>query len=128
MIDNLRLENQLTELTSLVRQLAIGQHQSNAQETESDNAEIVGAITGYQYGRQSYPSRRYYKTSAESESRAVYYPKIQIHEKHVGSEPKQLSTASSKIPRTTIPTSATIGSTIGQFTFNGRVDEADECK
>ncbi|RDY01002.1 hypothetical protein CR513_15729, partial [Mucuna pruriens] len=26
-IDNLRLENQLTELTSLVRQLAIGQHQ-----------------------------------------------------------------------------------------------------
>ncbi|RDX76762.1 hypothetical protein CR513_43207, partial [Mucuna pruriens] len=26
-IDNPRLENQLTELTSLVRQLAIGQHQ-----------------------------------------------------------------------------------------------------
>ncbi|RDX88484.1 hypothetical protein CR513_29917, partial [Mucuna pruriens] len=28
-IDNLRLENQLTQLTSLVRQLAIGQHQPN---------------------------------------------------------------------------------------------------
>ncbi|RDX95400.1 hypothetical protein CR513_22101, partial [Mucuna pruriens] len=28
-VDNLRLENQLTELTSLVRQLAVGQHQPN---------------------------------------------------------------------------------------------------
>ncbi|RDX94936.1 hypothetical protein CR513_22612, partial [Mucuna pruriens] len=28
-IDNLRLENQLTELTSLVRQLAVGQHQAS---------------------------------------------------------------------------------------------------
>ncbi|RDY11048.1 hypothetical protein CR513_04350, partial [Mucuna pruriens] len=26
-VDNLRLENQLTELTSLVRKLAVGQHQ-----------------------------------------------------------------------------------------------------
>ncbi|RDY11559.1 hypothetical protein CR513_03750, partial [Mucuna pruriens] len=64
-MDNLRLENQLTELTSLVRQLAIGQHQPIAavkacgictsvehptdmcptlQETEPDHPESVGAI------------------------------------------------------------------------------------
>ncbi|RDY09840.1 hypothetical protein CR513_05729, partial [Mucuna pruriens] len=64
-VDNLRLENQLIELTSLVRQLAIGQHQPNIaarvcgictsvehptnifptlQEIESDRPESVGAI------------------------------------------------------------------------------------
>ncbi|RDY12468.1 hypothetical protein CR513_02726, partial [Mucuna pruriens] len=62
---NLRLENQLSELTSLVRQLVVGQHQPNMvakvygictsmehptdlcqmlQETESDQPENVGAI------------------------------------------------------------------------------------
>ncbi|RDX61444.1 hypothetical protein CR513_60324, partial [Mucuna pruriens] len=72
-IDNLRLENQFTELTSLVRQLAIGEHQPFAvintfgictsvehhtdmcptlQETESDHSESVGSIGGYQYGKQ----------------------------------------------------------------------------
>ncbi|RDX75046.1 hypothetical protein CR513_45121, partial [Mucuna pruriens] len=77
-VDNLRLENQLTELTSLVRQLAIGQHQPSIatrvcgictfgkhptdmcpalQETELDHSESVGAISGYQYGKQSYQSR-----------------------------------------------------------------------
>ncbi|RDX90582.1 hypothetical protein CR513_27536, partial [Mucuna pruriens] len=74
-IDNLRLENQLTELTSLVRQLAIGQHQPSMavrvcgictfvehptnmcltlQETESDHLKSIGAIGGYQYENQSY--------------------------------------------------------------------------
>ncbi|RDY09611.1 hypothetical protein CR513_06000, partial [Mucuna pruriens] len=70
---NQRLENQLTELTSLVRQLAIGQNQPvmaakvcgictsvehptdmcpTLQETESDQPENVGAIGGFQYGKQ----------------------------------------------------------------------------
>ncbi|RDX90311.1 hypothetical protein CR513_27841, partial [Mucuna pruriens] len=70
-IDNLRLENQLAKLTSLVRQLVVEQHQPSAsvrvygictsvelptnaspivQENKSDNAEIVGSIGGYQYG------------------------------------------------------------------------------
>ncbi|RDY02053.1 hypothetical protein CR513_14535, partial [Mucuna pruriens] len=52
-IDNLILENQLIELTSLVRQLAV-EHPTvmcpTLQETESDNTEIVGAISGNQYG------------------------------------------------------------------------------
>ncbi|RDY07909.1 hypothetical protein CR513_07917, partial [Mucuna pruriens] len=75
---NQRLENQLTELTSLVRQLAIGQHQPamaaklcgictsvehptdmcpTLQETESDQPENVGAIGGFQYGKQPYQNR-----------------------------------------------------------------------
>ncbi|RDY12960.1 hypothetical protein CR513_02182, partial [Mucuna pruriens] len=67
----------LTELTSLVRQLAVGQHQPSIvasvcgictsvehptnmcptlQETESNNLESVAAISGYLYGKQSYQS------------------------------------------------------------------------
>ncbi|RDX77998.1 hypothetical protein CR513_41794, partial [Mucuna pruriens] len=67
-IENLRLENQLIELTSLVKQLAIGQYQPSAtakvcdictstehptnmcptlQETESDYPASVGTIGGY---------------------------------------------------------------------------------
>ncbi|RDX86425.1 hypothetical protein CR513_32236, partial [Mucuna pruriens] len=77
-VDNLRLENQLTELTSLVRQLVIGQHQPNIaakvcgictsgdhptdlcstlQEIESNQRDNVGAIGGYQYAKQPQPFR-----------------------------------------------------------------------
>ncbi|RDX78891.1 hypothetical protein CR513_40759, partial [Mucuna pruriens] len=76
-VDNLRLENQLTELTSLVRQLVVEQHQPNTtvrvygictsvehptdlclalQEIESDDLESVGSTGEYQYGKQSYQS------------------------------------------------------------------------
>ncbi|RDX73861.1 hypothetical protein CR513_46463, partial [Mucuna pruriens] len=79
-VDNLRLEDQLTELTPLVRQLAISQHQHippvkmygictfmehpidmcpTLQETESDNTEIVRAIGRNQYGRQPYQTRQF---------------------------------------------------------------------
>ncbi|RDY12133.1 hypothetical protein CR513_03105, partial [Mucuna pruriens] len=75
---NQRLENQLIELTSLVRQLAVSQHQPamaakicdictsmehptnmcpTLQETESDQPENVGAIGGFQYGKQPYQNR-----------------------------------------------------------------------
>ncbi|RDX65078.1 hypothetical protein CR513_56296, partial [Mucuna pruriens] len=75
---NQRLENQLTELTSLVRQLAVGQHQPamaakvcgictsvehptdmcpTLQETKSNQTENVGAIGGFQYGKQPYQNR-----------------------------------------------------------------------
>ncbi|RDX98839.1 hypothetical protein CR513_18189, partial [Mucuna pruriens] len=75
---NQRLENQLTELTSLVRQLAVSQHQPamvakicgictfvehridmrpTLQETESDQPEHVGVVGGFQYGKQQYPTR-----------------------------------------------------------------------
>ncbi|RDX83936.1 hypothetical protein CR513_35091, partial [Mucuna pruriens] len=70
-IDNVRLENQLTELTSLVRQLAVGQHQictsvehptdmcPTLQETEMESTKIVGAIGRHQYGNQPYSSQPY---------------------------------------------------------------------
>ncbi|RDX72142.1 hypothetical protein CR513_48410, partial [Mucuna pruriens] len=75
---NLRLENQLSELTSLVRQLVVGQHQPNMaakvygictfvehptdlsptlQEIESDQLENIGAIGGYQYWKQPYQNQ-----------------------------------------------------------------------
>ncbi|RDX73040.1 hypothetical protein CR513_47395, partial [Mucuna pruriens] len=78
--DNLRLENQLTELTLLVRQLVVGQHQPSItirvccictsmehpidmcptlQETESDHPESVGAVGGYQYEKQLYQSQQF---------------------------------------------------------------------
>ncbi|RDX94474.1 hypothetical protein CR513_23144, partial [Mucuna pruriens] len=59
--DNLRLENQLTKLTSLVRQLAVGQHQQVAQrEDELENIESMGVLGGeHQFGRQLYPNRQF---------------------------------------------------------------------
>ncbi|RDY13921.1 hypothetical protein CR513_01081, partial [Mucuna pruriens] len=70
----------LTELTSLVRQHAVGQHQPvmaakvcgictfvehptdmcpTLQETESNQPENVGAIGGLQYGKQPYQARQF---------------------------------------------------------------------
>ncbi|RDX89401.1 hypothetical protein CR513_28870, partial [Mucuna pruriens] len=75
---NLRLENQLFELTYLVSQLVVLQHQPNMaakvcgictsvehptdlcptlQEIESDQPKNVGAIGGYQYGKQPYQNQ-----------------------------------------------------------------------
>ncbi|RDX84215.1 hypothetical protein CR513_34771, partial [Mucuna pruriens] len=74
----IRLENQLIELTSLVRQLVVGQHQPamatkicgictfvehptdmcpTLQENESDQPKNVRAIGGFQYGKQPYQNR-----------------------------------------------------------------------
>ncbi|RDX98923.1 hypothetical protein CR513_18095, partial [Mucuna pruriens] len=127
-IDNLRLENQFTELTSLVRQLVVGQHQLSAtarvcgictsvehpidmcptlQETESDHPESVGSIA----------------ISAKSEVRAISSSKIWIR-LDCASESKWLS-VDSEIPSTTIPIVATTKSAIkGQFTIFGGPDEA----
>ncbi|RDX92123.1 hypothetical protein CR513_25793, partial [Mucuna pruriens] len=49
-VDNLRLENQLTELTSLVRQLAIGQHQP------SIAAKVYGICTFVKYPTDMCPT------------------------------------------------------------------------
>ncbi|RDY10372.1 hypothetical protein CR513_05106, partial [Mucuna pruriens] len=77
-INNSKLENQLTELTSLVTQLAIGQHQPitvvkacgictsmehptdmcpTLQETELNHPKSVGAIGGYQYRKQPHANQ-----------------------------------------------------------------------
>ncbi|RDX88066.1 hypothetical protein CR513_30390, partial [Mucuna pruriens] len=77
---NQRLENQQTELTSLVRQLVVSQHHLTTaakvcgmctsvehptdlcptlQETESGQTESVGAIGVFQYGKQPYQNRQF---------------------------------------------------------------------
>ncbi|RDY09060.1 hypothetical protein CR513_06635, partial [Mucuna pruriens] len=77
-IKGLSQSRMLTELTSLVRHLAVGQHQlamatkvcgictsvehlidmcPTLQETKSDQPENVGAIGGLQYGKQPYQNR-----------------------------------------------------------------------
>ncbi|RDY13418.1 hypothetical protein CR513_01671, partial [Mucuna pruriens] len=77
---NQRMENQLTELTSLVRQLAVSQHHPamaakvcgictsmehptdlcpTLQETESGQTESVGVVGGFQYGKQPCQTRQF---------------------------------------------------------------------
>ncbi|RDX82744.1 hypothetical protein CR513_36430, partial [Mucuna pruriens] len=103
-VDNLRLENRLTELTSLVRQLAVGQHQPSIaarQETESDCPESVGGIGGYQYGKQPYQT-----ISTRADSRAICSPTIWIRPECT-SRTNRLSTIDSAISGTTIPITTT---------------------
>ncbi|RDX91935.1 hypothetical protein CR513_26002, partial [Mucuna pruriens] len=106
-IDNQRLENKIIELTSLVRQLAIGQYHISPlakvcgictstehpidacptlQETEPNSAEVVGLISGQQYGL-----------------RAVLKPEIRFDAKHT-LEPTKIPTTSPQISRTPIQT------------------------
>ncbi|RDX96596.1 hypothetical protein CR513_20735, partial [Mucuna pruriens] len=57
-IDNQRLENKITKLTSLVRQLAIGQHHIII---EPNNAEVAAMMIGQQYSQphDQYSNMRY---------------------------------------------------------------------
>ncbi|RDX82362.1 hypothetical protein CR513_36855, partial [Mucuna pruriens] len=98
---NQRLENQLTKLTSLVRQLAVSQHQPamaikicgictsvehptnmcpTLQETESDQPEHVGAVGGFQYRKQQYPTRPFdnqqYGRQPYAAQRAEFVPNM----------------------------------------------------
>ncbi|RDX96470.1 hypothetical protein CR513_20868, partial [Mucuna pruriens] len=116
-IDNPRLENQLTELTLLVRQLAIGQHQPivvvkacgictsvehptdicpTLQETEPDHPKSVGSL-GSTIWMTTIP--------VESKSRAVCSSWIQLNLEHA-LKPRQLSIAKSKLLGAIVPTIA----------------------
>ncbi|RDY13045.1 hypothetical protein CR513_02085, partial [Mucuna pruriens] len=55
------------------------------QETKPDSVECVGAIGGYQYGRQLYLNRPYDIVSVKSESTTIYNPEIWINDKRVDS-------------------------------------------
>ncbi|RDX74599.1 hypothetical protein CR513_45636, partial [Mucuna pruriens] len=95
---NQRLENQLTELTSLVRQLVVGQHQPA----------LVTKAT----------------ISARDESRAVCSSVIWIHAKCT-SRTRGLSIADPAISNTTFSTTATTEiATSRQFSISGGPDEA----
>ncbi|RDX87927.1 hypothetical protein CR513_30539, partial [Mucuna pruriens] len=130
---NQRLEDQLTELTSLVRQLAIGQHQPTIaakvcgictsvehptdlcptlQEIESDQLENVGAIV--------------WKTtiSAKTESRALCSAKIWTYIECT-SRINRLPTTKSAISSTTFPIAvAAKNATSRQSSIFGGPDEA----
>ncbi|RDX94119.1 hypothetical protein CR513_23529, partial [Mucuna pruriens] len=131
-VDNLRLENQLTELTSLVRQLAIGQHQPSIttivcgictsvehpthmcptlQETELDHPESIGAVGGYHYGKQPYqrPSQGPYA--------AQQFGSIQ-------NAPQGPTGYRQPISGTTVPTTTTENASSRKFTISRGPDEA----
>ncbi|RDX64370.1 hypothetical protein CR513_57080, partial [Mucuna pruriens] len=131
---NQRLENQLTELTSLVRQLAVGQHQPamaakvcgictsvehptdmcpTLQETESDQPENVGAIVAWETA-----------ISGKIEPRAICSSTIRIHTEYL-SEASRLSTADSTLPSTTFPTTAATAESAytRQLSISGRPNE-----
>ncbi|RDX83813.1 hypothetical protein CR513_35223, partial [Mucuna pruriens] len=140
---NLRMENQLSELTYLVRQLAIGQHQPNLaakvcgictsiehptnvcpmlQETESDQPESVGAICAYQYGKQPYQNRPLaWKTTnlVRTESRALCSSEIRTYTEHT-----TFPIAESVISSTTFPTTAVENAPSRQFPISKGPDEA----
>ncbi|RDX74348.1 hypothetical protein CR513_45919, partial [Mucuna pruriens] len=147
---NQRLENQLTELTSLVRQLAISQHQPTVavklcgictsvehptdrcptlQETESDQPENVGAIGGFQYGKQPYQNRPF---DSQQHGRQPFRPGLNqgpYAAQQFGSIPKRskVLTADSAIPSTTFPaatTTAVESAYPRQLSISGRPNEA----
>ncbi|RDX78064.1 hypothetical protein CR513_41711, partial [Mucuna pruriens] len=132
---NQRLENQLTKLTSLVRQLVVGQHQPamaakvcgictfvehltdmcpTLQKTESDQPENVGAIVAW-------------KTAilVGTESRALCSSTIRVHTEYI-SETSKLSIVDSAISSTTFPATTTTAENAysRQLSISGRPDEA----
>ncbi|RDX96607.1 hypothetical protein CR513_20704, partial [Mucuna pruriens] len=133
-VDNLRLENQLTELTSLVRKLAIGQHQPiittkvygictfvehptdmcpTLQETELDYLQSVEEIAIQEA-----------IISATTELRAICGSMIPSY-LECTSRSSQLSTTDFAIPGTTVPAIATTESASSrQLTISGRPYEA----
>ncbi|RDY11183.1 hypothetical protein CR513_04196, partial [Mucuna pruriens] len=109
-MDSQRLENKITELTSL--------------EVEPDNVEVVGLIGGHQYGGKPYGSWQY--DVEPTDSRVVFDPEIWFYTKHA-SKLELLPTIGSQIPSTTFSTTAiTTSSTTEQFT--GGADEAVDYK
>ncbi|RDX95396.1 hypothetical protein CR513_22096, partial [Mucuna pruriens] len=106
--DSQRLENQLTELTSLVRQLAVSQHQQVVQ----------GICASVEHPTDMCPTLEESETEkaivpAESKSSIAYNTKVWTRWDHVGFESSQLSTVGTKTPGTTIPpTTASANTTI----------------
>ncbi|RDX92495.1 hypothetical protein CR513_25365, partial [Mucuna pruriens] len=112
-VDHLRLENQVTKLTLLVRQLAVGRHQPNIV------ARICGICTFVEHPTNMCPTLQETESdhlesaivSAKYESRAIPSPKIQTQLEHALDS--------------SIPTTTTIESTtIRKLPIFGGLDEA----
>ncbi|RDX78346.1 hypothetical protein CR513_41394, partial [Mucuna pruriens] len=114
----------LTELTSLVRQLAVEQHQPTLvakvcgictsvehptdmcptlQETELDQIENVGAIDGFQYGKQPYQNRPF---DSQQHGRQPFRPGP--NQGPYATQQFGISAADSTISGTTFPTTTAI--------------------
>ncbi|RDX89354.1 hypothetical protein CR513_28930, partial [Mucuna pruriens] len=109
-VDNLRLENQLTELTLLVRQLAIDQHQP------SIVARVCGICTSMEHPTDRCPI-------TGSSHIKVGSLIINMEGSHFG-QGRWLSAAESAIPSTTVPTIVTTkNATSRQLIIFGGPDE-----
>ncbi|RDX99126.1 hypothetical protein CR513_17868, partial [Mucuna pruriens] len=109
---NQRLENQLTELTSLVRQLAVGQHQPALA------AKVCGICTSVEHPTDMCPALQETK-SDQLENVGAY-----IHAEYL-SKTNRLSTADSTISSTTFPTTVAVESAYPrQLSISGGHDEA----
>ncbi|RDX92978.1 hypothetical protein CR513_24822, partial [Mucuna pruriens] len=99
-----RLENQLTKLTSLVRQLAIGQHQPA----------LAAKLATWETA-----------ISARTESGAICSSTIRIHTEYL-SKTNRLSTADSAISSTTFPTATAVEESAypRQLFISGKPNEA----
>ncbi|RDX76539.1 hypothetical protein CR513_43454, partial [Mucuna pruriens] len=107
------MENQLTELTSLVRQLAVGQHQPNVA------ARVYDICTFVEHPTDMCPTLQ----ETEAESRAICSSTIWIHTK-CASKTSRLSTTDSAISSTIVPTIATTENTTSrQLTISGGPNE-----
>ncbi|RDX98104.1 hypothetical protein CR513_19032, partial [Mucuna pruriens] len=143
---NLRLENQLFKLTSLVRQLAVGQHQPSMaakvcgictfaeqptnlcptlQEAELDQPESVRAIGGYQYGKQPYQSQPF---DNQQFGKQPFQPRLcrgPYIVTECASRTSRLSTIKSTMTSTIVQTVATIeNATLRKFSISRGPDEA----
>ncbi|RDY05094.1 hypothetical protein CR513_11107, partial [Mucuna pruriens] len=133
-VDNLRLENQLTKLTSLVRQLAFGQHQP------SIAARVCGICTSVEHPTDMYPILQETELdypesvraivwkatiSARANSMAICSSTTQTYPE-CASRSNRLSTTDSVIPGTIVPatTTTTENSSSRQLTIFGGPDEA----
>ncbi|RDX77665.1 hypothetical protein CR513_42172, partial [Mucuna pruriens] len=105
---NLRLENQLFELTSLVRQLAVGQHQPNMA------AKVCGVCTSMEHPTNLCPTTK---------SRALCSVEIQTYVECT-SRISRLPIVEPAISSTTFPTAAVENATSRQFSIFGGPNEA----
>ncbi|RDX63182.1 hypothetical protein CR513_58415, partial [Mucuna pruriens] len=112
---NQRLENQLTELTSLVKQLAVSQHQP------AMAAKLCGTCTSMEHFTDMCPTLQ----ETESTTRTVYSPESRIHAKCT-SRTSRLPAAKSIISSTTFPTATAAKSAYSrQLSTSRRLDEAN---
>ncbi|RDX72756.1 hypothetical protein CR513_47714, partial [Mucuna pruriens] len=123
---NLRLENQLSELTSLVRQLVVGQHQPNMA------AKVYGICTFVEHPIDMCPTLQEIESdqpenttiSTRTESKALCSLKIRTYTK-CALRISRLPTVESIISSTTFPTTTAIQNTTSrQFSIDGGPDEA----